>query len=207
MVTVNNPSKLNTSKSYSTVSSTLSNPFVGVEYGNFGSADPILHSLLPNNINLGITSPGYVDDATNCTGLDYLNTNTNVDKIPFQYCLDKFTKQYNIPENIFNNLMHNLPYTFSSLSNEEKERYIGKLQHFIKKHGSNESHGSHGSHGSHEKEKRENFENSIEFAIKENFRENLSDCKNDKDIITSKILYIIIFVLLLIIFGLCFVNF
>lgn len=200
MVTVNNPSKLNTSKSYSTVSSTLSNPFVGVEYGNFGSADPILHSLLPNNINLGITSPGYVDDATNCTGLDYLNTNTNVDKIPFQYCLDKFTKQYNIPENVFNNLMHNLPYTFSSLSKEEKERYVERLQHFIKKHGSHES------HESHEKEKRENFE-SIEYAIKENFRENLSDCKNDKDIKTSKILYIIIVVVILIIFGLCFVNF
>lgn len=204
MVMINNPSKINTSKSYSIVSSTLNNPFVGVEYGNFGSADPVLQSLLPNNINLGITSPGYVDDATNCTGLDYLNTNTNVDKIPFQYCLDKFTKQYNIPENVFNNLMHNLPYTFSSLSKEEKERYIEKLNKFIEKeqkHNHNHHHKDNADNNN-DNVKKEDFDN----MIQEKFRENLSDCKNGEDLKISKYLYIIIVVVLIVIFALFFLS-
>ena len=199
MVMINNPSKINTSKSYSIVSSTLNNPFVGVEYGNFGSADPVLQSLLPNNINLGITSPGYVDDATNCTGLDYLNTNTNVDKMPFQYCLDKFTKQYNIPENVFNNLMHNLPYTFSSLSKEGKKRYIDKLNKFIEKH----HHHKDNADDNNDNSKKEDFDN----MIQEKYRENLSDCKNGEDLKISKYLYIIIVVVLIIIFVLFFMNF
>lgn len=202
MVMINNPSKINTSKSYSIVSSTLNNPFVGVEYGNFGSADPVLQSLLPNNINLGITSPGYVDDATNCTGLDYLNTNTNVDKIPFQYCLDKFTKQYNIPENVFNNLMHNLPYTFSSLSKEEKKRYIDKLNKFIEKEQKHHHHKDNAD-DNNDNLKKEDFDN----MIQEKFRENLSDCKNGEDLKISKYLYIIIVVVLIIIFVLFFMNF
>lgn len=156
MINFNNPENLQLSNSYSTISNTLNNSYVAnpIEYGDFRSADPVLNNMLPKiinlgkdngnannmkdvininnrNINLGLTSPGYVDNAMKCTGLDFINTNSNVDKLPFQTCLNKFTKQYQIPEMEFNNLMNNLPYTFSALSPLEKKRYLNSLQNFI----------------------------------------------------------------------------
>lgn len=156
MINSNNPENLQLSNSYSTISATLNNPFVSkpIQYGDFRSSDPVLNSLLPKklnlgkdngnanngndlvnknnqNINLGITSPGYIDNAMNCTGLDFISTNPNIDKLPFQTCLNKFTKQYEIPEMVLNNLMNNLPYTFSALSPSEKKRYLNSLQNFI----------------------------------------------------------------------------
>lgn len=128
---VNNPSNLNLSKSYSTVSNTLANPFLA--YGNFNSSDPIITDLLPKNLNLGITSPGYVDNETSCTGLDYIKTDIDYDKLPFKVCLNKFYKEYEIPEMAFNNLMKDLPYTFDKLSKEEQKKYLNQIKEFVKK--------------------------------------------------------------------------
>ena len=151
----NNPQNLQLSNSFSTISATLNNPFVPkpIDYGDFRSSDPVLNSLLPavtnlgndkgnannmkdvfngnNNLKLGLTSPGFVDNAMKCTGLDFVNTNPDYDKLPFQTCLDKFNSQYRIPEMAFNNLMNNLPYTFSALSPDEQKRYLSSLQSFI----------------------------------------------------------------------------
>ena len=151
----NNPQNLQLSNSFSTISATLNNPFVPkpIEYGDFRSSDPVLNSMLPgiinlgkdngnsnnmknvlnenNNINYGLTSPGFVDNAMKCTGLDFVNTNPDYDKLPFQMCLNKFNKQYQIPEMAFNNLMNNLPYTFSALSPQEQKRYLSSLQNFV----------------------------------------------------------------------------
>lgn len=131
----NNPQFLSLSDSYSTVSATLENPAVksGINYGDFTSADPYLSTLLPKNLNYGITSPGTVHMETDCSGLDFMNTNPDYDKLPFKVCLEKFSDQYKIPEMTFNNLMNNLPYTFSSLSEEEKKRYLKSLQEFVNK--------------------------------------------------------------------------
>ncbi len=156
MINFNNPENLQLSDSYSTISNILNNPYVAkpIEYGDFRSADPVLNSMLPqiinlgkdngnanngkdiinknnHNVNLGLTSPGYVDNAMKCTGLDFISTNPNIDKLPFQTCLNKFTKQYQIPEMAFNNLLNNLPYTFSALSPLQKKRYLNSLQNFI----------------------------------------------------------------------------
>jgi hypothetical protein len=135
MANFNNPSVLNLSNSYSTVSATLENPAVAKtpDYGDFRSADPELAMLLPKNLNFGITSPGTVAMETQCNGLDFMNTNPDFDKLPFQVCLDKFSDKYTIPEQAFNNLMNNLPYTFSALSKEEQKRYLDSLQNFINK--------------------------------------------------------------------------
>jgi hypothetical protein len=151
----NNPENLQLSNSYSTISATLNNPFVPkpINYGDFRSSDPILNSMLPsvinvgqnngnadnmkdvfngnNNFNYGLTSPGFVDNAMKCTGLDFVNTNPDYDKLPFQVCLNKFNSQYQIPEMAFNNLMNNLPYTFSALSPQEQKRYLSSLQNFV----------------------------------------------------------------------------
>ena len=151
----NNPQNLQLSNSYSTISATLNNPFVPkpIEYGDFRSSNPVLNIMLPGVINLGkdngnannmknvfngdknfnygLTSPGFVDKAMKCTGLDFVNTNPDYDKLPFQVCLNKFNTQYQIPEMTFNNLMKNLPYTFSALSPDEQKRYLSSLQNFI----------------------------------------------------------------------------
>ena len=74
----------------------------------------------------------FVDNAMKCTGLDFVNTNPDYDKLPtFQVCLNKFNSQYQIPEMSFNNLMNNLPYTFSALSPQEQKRYLSSLQNFV----------------------------------------------------------------------------
>ena len=135
MINFNNPDKINNSNSYSIISATLDNPFVkfkpDLAYGDFRSADPVLTSILPKNINLGLTSPGFLDKATECTGLQIMNNNPDFDKLPFKVCLDKFSDQYAIPEMAFNNLLNNLPYTFSVLSDEEKKNYIQRLKTFV----------------------------------------------------------------------------
>ncbi len=61
-----------------------------------------------------------------------MDTNPDYNKIPFGFCLNKYQKQYRIPEIAFNNLMNSLPYTFSALSEEEKKRYLDLLNKFIK---------------------------------------------------------------------------
>uniref|UniRef100_A0A6C0LEC2 Uncharacterized protein n=1 Tax=viral metagenome TaxID=1070528 RepID=A0A6C0LEC2_9ZZZZ len=151
----NNPQNLQLSNSFSTISTTLNNPFVSkpIQYGDFRSSDPVLNSMLPsvinlgkdngnannmkdvfngyNNFNLGLTSPGFVDNAMKCTGLDFVNTNPDYNKLPFQVCQNKFNSQYQIPEIAFNNLMNNLPYTFSALSPDEQKRYLSSLKNFI----------------------------------------------------------------------------
>ena len=135
MVNFNNPQQLSLSNSYSTVSNILESPFVKhtPDYGDFSSADPTLASLLPTNLNLGITSPGTIHMETECDGLDFVNTNPDFNKLPFSACLQKFGEQYKIPEMVFNNLMNNLPYTFSGLSSTEKTKYLQSLQKFIDK--------------------------------------------------------------------------
>lgn len=151
----NNPQNLQLSDSYSTISATLNNPYVSktIDYGDFRSADPGLNSMLPaivnhgrvngnannmknvyngnKNLNLGITSPGTVDNAMEQVGLNFINTNPDYDKLPFKVCLDKFNSQWQIPQMVFNNLMNNLPYTFSALSQEEKNKYLYLMQTFI----------------------------------------------------------------------------
>ena len=151
----NNSQNLQLSDSFSTISATLNNPFVPepINYGDFRSSDPVLNSMLPavinlgkdngnankmkdvfngnNNSNYGLTSPGFVDNAMKCTGLDFVNTNPDFDKLPFQVCLNKFNSQFQIPEMTFNNLMNNLPYTFSALSPQEQKRYLSLLQNLV----------------------------------------------------------------------------
>jgi len=151
----NNPQNLQLSDSFSTISATLNNPFVPkpIAYGDFRSSDPVLNSMLPGVINLGkdngnvnnmkdvlngnknfnygLPSLGFVDNAMKCTGLDFVNTNPDYDKLPFQTCLNKFNSQWQIPEMAFNNLMNNLPYTFSALSPDEQKRYLSSLQNFV----------------------------------------------------------------------------
>ena len=203
----NNPSKLNSSNSYSVVS-----PYL--EYGDFRSADPTLTKMLPKihnlgpdnngnannykdvidaskgnrNINLGLTSPGTVEKSMSCSGLDYVQTNPDYSTLPFQTCLDKFEKQYFMPNIVFNNLLNNLPYTFDRLSEEDKNNYLKSLQNFIK---------------NQENSKDEN-NNSVKQVIndKENFqvKEHLKNSCSGDGFSLIGILTIIIVVILIIIF-------
>ncbi len=189
MVNFNNPQQLSLSNSCSTVSATLDNPAVAqtIEYGDFSSADPSLAVLLPKNLNLGITSPGTVNMETDCNGLDFMNTNPNFNKLPFSVCLDKFNDQYRIPEMTFNNLMNNLPYTFSALSKEEQQRYLDSLQKFI-----------------NTQSKRENFvENLNETKTKNKSKTDSKSCLNKKEnemILRYSIYYFIIIIIVIILF-------
>ena len=159
----NNPEDLALSNSYSTVSVTLDNPILDntINYADFRTANPIMQSMLPKNLNLGITSPGFVDMETNCTGLDYMNTNPDYDKLPFMVCLNKFQQEYQIPEMAFNNLLKNLPYTFSALTEEEKRRYLASLENFLKKEKSKST--------GNMNVKREKFGSTENFKSTENF--------------------------------------
>lgn len=204
----NNPSDLNLSNSYSTVSATLDNPFFNKQlYGNFGSADPVLQEILPKKINLGpnngnnnnqggplnlgLTSPGTVLNSMDCSGLDFVNTNPSYDNLTFQMCLDKFNDEYRIPYMTFNNLLKNLPYTFSALNEHQKRHYLHKISKFLDLELNKLNH----------KEKFENFENKNEnenFENKnENFNENFDDAPNSSSnlpIILCLVLLIIILV-------------
>jgi hypothetical protein len=185
---VNNPSNLNLSKSYSTISNTLANPFLA--YGNFNSSDPIIADLLPKNLNLGITSPEYIDNETSCTGLDYIKTDIDYDKLPFKVCLDKFYKEYEIPEMTFNNLMKDLPYTFDKLSKEEQKKYLNKIKEFVKKVSPNS----------------ETFINKEYFEDKKEYFGQSQAEKNPKNKMNNKLLcYLIIIILILIIASVSFI--
>ena len=160
MANFNNPSNLNLSNSFSTVSVTLDNPAVtpNIDYGDFRSADPNLAMLLPKNLNYGITSPGTINMETDCNGLDYVDVNLpDYNKLPFEVCLNKFSDQYKIPQLAFNNLMNNLPYTFSALSQQEKEKYLKSLQKFINEN-KNETNFNNKKVNFQEKEHLENME-------------------------------------------------
>jgi hypothetical protein len=153
MKNFNNPTDINTlSKSYSVIippTNKINNQHINnnneissnkLPYGYFASADPDIESRLPRKVNLGqqkpenlnnaaqlqlgITSPGTIDKATVCDGLDFINTNPNYDNIPFEYCLQKFGDHYKIPTVVFENLINNLPYVFSGLSTKEKKSYL-----------------------------------------------------------------------------------
>ena len=104
---------------------------LSVKYGDFGQADSELTSKLPSSVNLGLTSPGFLDNASECTGVDFINNNPSYEQVTFSQCLDKFQDQFMIPQQGFASLMHNLPYTFSVLDNKDKEYYINELKTFI----------------------------------------------------------------------------
>lgn len=212
----NNPSELNLSNSYSVVSPFLDNPFVTqtIEYGDFRSADPTLTDILPKtlnlgpnnngnadnykdvlcgskgnqNINLGLTSPGTVEKSMSCSGLDYVQTNPDYSTLPFQTCLNKFEKQYFMPNMVFNNLLNNLPYTFNQLSEDDKKHYLKSLQKFV-------NHQENGN-GVKQEINTENFINTDNFQVKEHLK---NSCSDDGFSLTG-ILTIVIVVILIIIF-------
>ena len=232
----NNPQNLQLSDSFSTISTTLNNPFVPkpIAYGDFRSSNPVLNSMLPgvinlgkdngnannmkdvlngnNNFNYGLTSPGFVDNAMKCTGLDFVNTNPDYDKLPtFQVCLNKFNSQYQIPEMSFNNLMNNLPYTFSALSPQEQKRYLSSLQNFVDtesiKNGidMNNNLKKNNETFNNVKENNETFNN-----VKENFG-NKHDSKLEKNCSSSSlslsgILSIVLIVIIILVFLLFITN-
>ena len=206
-VNVNNPSFLNKGNNVSVISAEINNPFVKSipSYSDFSSADPVLNSMLPGQINLGdiksgpppnirnpglnaqlnkgITSPGTLNNAYECPGLDFTCNGTSFDNLTFGQCLEKFGDQYKIPEMTFNNLINSLPFTFEALSDNEKNKYIQLLQNFIDNHAN---------------------KNNKKVPIKENFTnvdyfaDSKKDCK-DKSISVNGIFSIVIIVLLLLI--------
>lgn len=106
---------------------------LSIQYGDFGQADPELTKRLPSSVNLGLTSPGYLDNASECTGVDFISTNPPYDSVTFKQCLDKFQDLYSIPEQGFASLLKNLPYTFQALTPESKKFYLTELKNFISK--------------------------------------------------------------------------
>lgn len=229
----NNPENLQLSNSYSTISATLNNPFVAkpINYGDFRSSDPVLNSMLPavintgqnngnadnmkdvfngnNNFNYGLTSPGFVDNAMKCTGLDFVNTNPDYDKLPFQVCLNKFNSQYQIPEMAFNNLMNNLPYTFSALSPHEKKRYLSSLKNFIDTEST--KNGIDMNNNIKENYKTINNETLSKNNIKENFGNKHTNSESEKGCSSSSlslsgILSIVLIVIIVLVFLLFIAN-
>ena len=229
----NNPENLQLSNSYSTISATLNNPFVpkAIDYGDFRSSDPVLNSMLPavintgqnngnannmkdvfnknNNLNYGLTSPGFVDNAMKCTGLDFVNTNPDYDKLPFQVCLNKFNSQYQIPEMAFNNLMNNLPYTFSALSPHEKKRYLSSLKNFIDTEST--KNGIDMNNNIKENYKTINNETLSKNNIKENFGNKHTNSESEKGCSSSSlslsgILSIVLIVIIVLVFLLFIAN-
>lgn len=198
----------------------IDNPFINSNqqnnnnnfpYGYFGSANPEIESRLPhkinlgpkgpkgpkgpqgpnNNLQLGITSPGTIDKATACDGLDFVNTNPDYDKIPLEYCLQKFGEHYQIPGIAFDNLLNNLPYTFSALTNEQKNSYLSKLKDFVNKESSKLP-GNKVEHFGNNK--KENYGNSNVSNYS-----NDSDCSNS-NISLSGVLCIIVIIVIIILF-------
>jgi hypothetical protein len=235
----NNPENLQLSNSYGVISATLDNPYVAkpIEYGDFRSADPVLNSMLPkllnlghndgnanngnditspnHNVNLGLTSPGTVTKSMECSGLDYIDTNTNYDKLPFQVCLNKFNKQYRIPEMAFNNLINDLPYTFSAVQEEEKERYLSSLQGFIDKESIkngihlNKHHNNHNNHNNQPDNDDDNSHKNTHIDSFKNIKEHFGDKKpkcSGSGLSLSGILTIVIIIIIIIVFVLFIAN-
>ena len=231
----NNPQNLQLSDSFSTISATLNNPFVPkpIDYGDFRSSDPVLNSMLPGVINLGkdngnannmkdvfngnnnlpygLTSPGVVDNAMKCTGLDFVNTNPDYDKLPFQTCLNKFNSQFQIPEMAFNNLMNNLPYTFSALSPDEQKRYLSSLQNFVDIESTKNGIDMNNMNNLKEKYETVNNETSSKNNIKENFGKQHTGSGDEKNCSSSSlslsgILSIVLIVIIVLVFLLFIAN-
>jgi hypothetical protein len=231
----NNPQNLQLSDSFSTISATLNNPFVPkpIDYGDFRSSDPVLNSMLPgvinlgkdngnannmkdvfngnNNFNYGLTSPGFVDNAMKCTGLDFVNTNPDYDKLPFQTCLNKFNSQYQIPEMAFNNLMNNLPYTFSALSPDEQKRYLSSLQNFVDTESTKNGIDMNNMNNLKEKYETVNNEISDNNNIKEHFGKQHTGSGQEKSCSSSSlslsgILSIVLIVIIVLVFLLFIAN-
>lgn len=225
MINFNNPDKINNSNSYSIISATLDNPFVkfkpDLAYGDFRSADPVLTSILPKNLNLGIPSSGFLDTATECTGLQIMNNNPDFDKLPFKVCLDKFSDQYTIPEMTFYNLLNNLPYTFSVLSDEQKKKYIHRLKTFVDTESvknniqlqdtiiSDKSNDLQNKLDLHKADKIiEHFEseNNLGNSNGNGSGNSNSKCNGDKSLKLNYILFIILIIILCIAFLVCFTK-
>lgn len=226
----NNPQNLQLSDSFSTISATLNNPFVAkpIDYGDFRSSDPVLNSMLPavinlgkddgnahnmkdvfkgnNNFNYGLTSPGFVDNAMKCTGLDFVNTNPDYDKLPFQTCLNKFNSQYQIPEMAFNNLMNNLPYTFSALSPDEQKRYLSSLQNFVDTESTKNGIDMNKINNLKEKYETINNEISSKNNIKEHFGSGHKKSCSSSSLSLSGILTIVLIVIIVLVFLLFIAN-
>ena len=114
------------------------NPFVepSLSYFEFGNSDQQLNALLPrinlpkddlgnHKINYGLTSPGTLNNPMECNGLDFMNTSTfDKKEIVFSQCLSKFMNKFQMPQLTFENLLNNLPYTFSALNEQEQKEVI-----------------------------------------------------------------------------------
>ena len=122
-------------KSLSTVTVDYYNPLMSNPYGYFGEADAELSNALPKIVNLGITSPGFIDNASlsSCKGLDFINTN-NGGHPDGQFKIGSITNRelYDVPKQGFASLLKNLKYTYSSLTNDEKKFYKKELENFLK---------------------------------------------------------------------------
>ena len=176
----------------------VNDPSVGelsVKYGDFGQADPDLTKRLPYSVNLGLTSPGFLDNASECTGVNFINQNPEYDKITFSQCLNKFQDQYFIPQQGFASLLKNLPLTFSALDNDSKKYYINELQKFIntvdEKNKYNISKKNNNNNKNDKKEKLENLDNT-----KSNSSLVENDCKKLPNIDMNCYLIIIILILI-----------
>lgn len=169
------------------------NPSIGglsIKYGDFGQADPELTKNLPSSVNLGLTSPGFLDNASDCTGIDFINTNPDYEKITFSQCLNKFQDQYFIPEQGFASLLKNLPYTFNSMNIENQKYYINELQKFIDTVNTSNK---------NKQNKKENFADTDTDTNKNSSSEqelqSYPECKGVPNIEVNYILIIIIFIL------------
>ena len=170
------------------------------DYADFRTADPYLQSILPRQIPYGITSPGTIHMETDCTGLDFVDTNPVYDKLPFSVCLNKFNEQYRIPESVFNNFMNSLPYTFSALSDNEKKRHLLELKKFVE----NLSESDNSINRSINKTKKvAHYENpnygSRPDSLRSNVRSSGDDCGDGKINIYNTILFVSVIIILLII--------
>ena len=163
-------------------------PAVGglsVKYGDFGQADPEMTKILPSSVNLGLTSPGFLDNASDCTGVDFINNNPPYDSVTFKQCLEKFQDQFQIPEQGLASLIRNLPYTFNSMNKKNQEYYISELKNFIKKVDKEPT----------KVEKFNNNNNNVERFTSSHKEDNL-DCKKIPNYNVNIILVIIIIMLL-----------
>lgn len=123
------------------------NPFVepSLSYFEFGNSNKQLNALLPrinlpkdnldnHKINYGLTSPGTLNNPMECSGLDFMNTSTfDKKELVFSQCLNKFMNKFQMPQLTFENLLNNLPYTFSALNEQEQKEVIKRLEEFIER--------------------------------------------------------------------------
>ena len=186
MVNFNNPSKI----------PEISQSIVAVP-SIFGTSNPELLNKLPQTLNLGITSPGFIDKATSCNGLDFVNTNPSYNKVTFQQCLENFAPQYAIPAITFNNLLNNLPPTYAALKPQEQKNFINQLESFINKVKNNDPKEKNDTTETNDKnDTKESFEisNNIEYY---NSSEE-SGCESGVPSLT----FILLIITVLILFGL-----